>query len=1677
MSAETKTSPEDESMSISQDPVEEDENLSDIDSHAGSERDAMSEAGSETPSISDKSSARNSRSTSNTPTNTRSTRSRDNPEFVAKQKSFMAKIQAATSGVDSPMARPDTPGKRKRDSSASSTQSSSKKRKSGKADNNGQDYQNDNYCWECHREGVFICCEMCPRVFHLKCAGMEKEPEEDWACSECHAVMQAENIENRSRAMQLISVEQLCTLLKFALNRLKTMPGMEPFTKPVDTTEFPTYEDVVVHPVDFTSLERNIKRKFYGSTEAFSSDARWIVHNSVIFNGANSKVTSMARSLVKILKQDMSEIETCPDCYMNAHQKPNSWFTEACRSAHPLIWARLKGFPFWPAKAVKWKDGNVDVRFFGRHDRSWVPIKECFLFSEQMPTPLKNRNKTLESCLQEVNDHITKLRERFGKFKYAPHRVQFNPLDQDQIKIMLPNYKGPVPLRVRAQSRALSRLSGQSDDETSSVASTDSGASTRRRKRESGTSSATQETETEAEFPSQSSVQDDDERTDNTPFVKSEEIEDHSYSKPKAQEGKAEVKLEVKTEHLAKLECQDLKEDSDEMECEGYPTGNYDEEEDAYSLLNGRPLTVEKVPQISKKPKLIRTRPLLNDAESKSEKTEAELEDEAELEEKKENEQVKEAESPKEMKEEEEDGDCDEAEEDDGDDDDDNDNDEEEEVTMPADDDDEEEEEDEELGRLQLSTTEGEDAQDEDDKEEQEDQTMKGNESESEEEKEEENILKLGLKDSLLSSETKLKKDEGELEKEKDISESDVAIACHKEDISNSSTSSHCDKTLQGDDRFLSNKPTGHERKEGSSPKSVDGPEKEKSSKDSRSDSEMCEKDTKQDIKSSSDRDLQTRTLVEKVTGYPGIVIKRIVDTSNSKSLIEASDRRTLSKLGDDSFSHKVENKGSNELEVKSSDQAEIKDKNTDSLSESSSVSNEKDGDAEREKLLETDSLKNINETSETTDCDAGRASDKPRDAEVLSGQDESDDETRLQIDKADSDDGDCDKERPNVLKNVTQPESNKDESVSGKGKCLDGRESEKVVVSERDSGSNSNENELERIKREFASKMGISITVKDSDKKSSAQSKQSEEKMEVDEALSRKDNEDKEKESMETESESKGSTLEKTKESGKQQEEEPSRNTLYDAVQLMKNMGTIAITKLEKSSELESRLESSIGLSLARGQTKSDSSDSKKDESDHSVRNEESESRVTKSSSSNKNMEQQISALGCSVSVTKALDKDRDKEKEKEKEKDREKEKDKEKEKVKMPSGVDTTRLSPSISIIAVTGVTERHRVKTTIAPLSASNPNRNSPTPSGQNAPRSSPSVNAQNHHENSSSSGQPNNPPRVSSASSSNSPHTGNAGGIPPPPPLSHPQSSPSNSASSRGVFVPPSASNQVLGMANNRAPIITSPGLRMMSAPGPGPGLMFPNRLPGMPPTRHLPPEAGPLATQLHKHSQKLAEVMRATLEDVLGGLVGTGTPEARLAALQLELERTSWRHQQELAEVRHNADVMLVEMRANLEAEKQRAVEEVKRQMEQQLVEVMEENRMERQMVERLAEVKRQMEAERQRAVEETKKKQWCANCGKEALFFCCWNTSYCDYPCQQSHWPQHMSVCGQNSDSGGGGGGEGGSDSVNGEASAQSSRVSTPVQSLVAAQVREALNDNSTVSYLFLTHTKSIFEA
>lgn len=45
-------------------------------------------------------------------------------------------------------------------------------------------------------------------------------------------------------------------------------------------------------------------------------------------------------------------------------------------------------------------NGMVDVRFFGAHDKAWVPIKDCFLYS------IKNPNGNFKMKQEEIKKAI-----------------------------------------------------------------------------------------------------------------------------------------------------------------------------------------------------------------------------------------------------------------------------------------------------------------------------------------------------------------------------------------------------------------------------------------------------------------------------------------------------------------------------------------------------------------------------------------------------------------------------------------------------------------------------------------------------------------------------------------------------------------------------------------------------------------------------------------------------------------------------------------------------------------------------------------------------------------------------------------------------------------------------------------------------------------------------------------------------------------------------------------------------------------------------------------------------------------------------------------------------------------------------------------------------------------------
>uniref|UniRef100_A0A8C1Z5R9 Protein kinase C binding protein 1, like n=1 Tax=Cyprinus carpio TaxID=7962 RepID=A0A8C1Z5R9_CYPCA len=268
-----------------------------------------------------------------------------------------------------------------------------------------QDGRNDFYCWVCHREGQVLCCELCPRVYHAKCLKLAAEPEGDWFCPECEKITVAECIETQSKAMTMLNLEQLSYLLKFALQKMK-QPGTEPFQKPVSLEQHPDYAEYIFHPMDLCTLEKNIKKKMYGCTEAFLADMKW----------------SKEIITVSINHPQMNEIE-----------KRDNWFCEPCSQPHPLVWAKLKGFPFWPAKALRDKDGQVDARFFGQHDRAWVPLNNCYLMSKEIPFSVKKTKSIFNSAMQEMEVYVENVRKKYGVFNYAPFRTPYTPNNQFQM--------------------------------------------------------------------------------------------------------------------------------------------------------------------------------------------------------------------------------------------------------------------------------------------------------------------------------------------------------------------------------------------------------------------------------------------------------------------------------------------------------------------------------------------------------------------------------------------------------------------------------------------------------------------------------------------------------------------------------------------------------------------------------------------------------------------------------------------------------------------------------------------------------------------------------------------------------------------------------------------------------------------------------------------------------------------------------------------------------------------------------------------------------------------------------------------------------------------------------------------------------------------------------------------
>ena len=109
---------------------------------------------------------------------------------------------------------------------------------------------------------------------------------------------------------------------------------------------------------------------------------------------------------------DLRELAGCRDCYRYSQETPceKYWFCKPCRPFHELVYAKQKGFPYWPAKIIREEndEGLLEVRFFGGYHQKAMVEKQHIrpisinihaLQVRYMYKPLKVHSPTIEQNL------------------------------------------------------------------------------------------------------------------------------------------------------------------------------------------------------------------------------------------------------------------------------------------------------------------------------------------------------------------------------------------------------------------------------------------------------------------------------------------------------------------------------------------------------------------------------------------------------------------------------------------------------------------------------------------------------------------------------------------------------------------------------------------------------------------------------------------------------------------------------------------------------------------------------------------------------------------------------------------------------------------------------------------------------------------------------------------------------------------------------------------------------------------------------------------------------------------------------------------------------------------------------------------------------------------------------
>uniref|UniRef100_A0A8C4W615 Tripartite motif containing 66 n=1 Tax=Gopherus evgoodei TaxID=1825980 RepID=A0A8C4W615_9SAUR len=217
--------------------------------------------------------------------------------------------------------------------------------------------ENEDFCAVCLNGGELLCCDHCPKVFHLSChvPALLSFPVGEWVCTLCRNLLKPEveyDCENTrhsrcnkgDRALHgLDDLDQKkCEKLVLALfcSNLSL-----PFHEPVSPLARHYYQ-IIKRPMDLSIMRKKLQKKdksHYSVPEELVADVRLMFWNCAKFNYPDSEVAEAGQCLEMFFEGKLKDIY--PDKHFPLMQQEDSDSEEVERENSQMA---PKGFP-WPS--------------------------------------------------------------------------------------------------------------------------------------------------------------------------------------------------------------------------------------------------------------------------------------------------------------------------------------------------------------------------------------------------------------------------------------------------------------------------------------------------------------------------------------------------------------------------------------------------------------------------------------------------------------------------------------------------------------------------------------------------------------------------------------------------------------------------------------------------------------------------------------------------------------------------------------------------------------------------------------------------------------------------------------------------------------------------------------------------------------------------------------------------------------------------------------------------------------------------------------------------------------------------------------------------------------------------------------------------------------------------------